>query len=64
MYMPALGGRIKVALDEFDKERSVYILFQDHPRNSKLLNKCVTKTTMVSQFDMFRYESIHFAIFE
>ena len=34
--MPALGGRIQVEFNEFDKATSVHMLFQDHPRNPKM----------------------------
>ena len=36
--MPALGGRIKVEFDEFDKASRVYMLFQHQPRNPKMSN--------------------------
>ena len=60
--MPALGGRIKVEFDEFDKASRVYMLFQHHPRNPKMSNVW-QKTTMASKLDMSRYCLIHFDIF-
>ena len=60
--MPALGGRIKVEFDEFDKNSHAYILFQHHPINLKM-SHLSQKTTMVSTFDMPRYCLIPFDIF-
>ena len=59
MCMPALGGRIKVEFDEFDKASRVYMLFQHHPRNPKM-SDLLQKTTMSSKLDMFRYGFVQF----
>ena len=59
MCMPALGGRIKVENDEFDKASRAYMLA--NPTSSKKSKnvKSTKKITMVSKLDMFRHGLIH-----
>ena len=61
MCMPALGGRIKVEIDEFEKPARAYMLAipTSANKNPKMSNM-QQKPTMASKHDMFRYGLIHF----
>ena len=64
MHMPALGGRVKVEIDKFEKPSRVYMrAIPTSSKNQKISNQ-QHKTTMASTLDMFRHGLVHFDIFE
>ena len=57
--MPALGGHIKIEVDEFEKPSRVYKLANPTSSKKSPNVKSTSKTAMVSKHDMLRHGSIH-----